>query len=224
MKEIFNLFRIFYNPETVFKEIKNKDNILIPLLIIIIVAIISSGIMVPKLIIPEQISGIKNNEHLTSEQKSNRINYLKSSYHYISSYLSRIVEIILPYFIIAFLISILPLIIKTKTVGYKKVLSAVSYTGIVGSLGQLINTIIMLNINSKGYILSPAHLFPEIKGYLSSLLNNITLFQFWQVILFSILIYTYFNYSKLKSFLITFTIWIWWELISSYFIYLKSIY
>ncbi|MFW6282008.1 MAG: YIP1 family protein [bacterium] len=221
--QLINSFKIFYKPRDVFKYCKENSNWIIPLFLVIIICLISAHLIVPNLIIPDQIERFSNNPNLSEEEIKSTISFLNSSYHYFTEYISTAFTKVLYYPFLAFLLSIIPLIFKTKALPYKFVFSAVIYTGIINSIGFLLDSIIKLNHGTLDIGLNLSLIFNNLASEsLQYLLQSINIFGIWQVILLILLVSTFFNYSKYKAFAIIFNFWLILKLIQSYFTYLKA--
>ncbi|HLV10350.1 MAG TPA: YIP1 family protein [Halanaerobiales bacterium] len=223
MTAISNTLDIFYRPGRVFIRNKEKGDWVLPLLIILIISILSTCLLVPALLIPDHIDKLLSNPNLSQEEKEASLGYFQSSFHHFSTFLSTFFFKVVYYPFLALILTLLPLVFGGKPVKYTAVLSAVAYTGIVNSLGFLLDTILKLQHNSLDIGLNLSLVLNSSNLYISSLLKSVNIFGLWQVFLLSLLIYIFYNYSKLKSFLIIFNSYLIIKIISGYFNYLKLI-
>ncbi len=223
MNYIRNTINILINPAKVFRETKVNHSWLVPLIIIILITLFTSNLLVKNIIIPDHIDKINSNQNFSEKQNENNLAYLNSSYHYFSTYISTTATKVVYYPILAFFITLLPLMFGGKSVKYIYVFTAVTYTGIINSIGFLIDTIIKLNFDSLDIGLNMALIFNSSNLFLNSFLRVINIFGLWQLFLLTLLISIYYNYSKAKSFFIIFMPWLFIKMLSTYIMYLRII-
>ncbi|MEJ6952014.1 YIP1 family protein [Natronospora cellulosivora (SeqCode)] len=222
-KQFINSLKIFYKPREVFHYCKEESNWIVPLFIVIVICLISAHILVPNLIIPDQIERFANNPNLAAEQRETNINFLNSSFHYFTEYISTAFTRVIYYPLLAFLLTLLPLVFKAEPISYKYLFSAVIYTGIINSLGFLADSILKLQSGTLDIGLNLSLLFDNFDlGRLNYLFQSINIVGIWQVILLSMLISIFFKYSKIKAFGIILNFWLIIKLIHSYIIYLRA--
>ncbi len=223
--DLRRMLKIFYAPTSVFAEIKNKEAgiyWLTPLVIILIAVIISSYLVIPNIIIPQQIE--RTVEQIDDEAEvENRIEYFTSSYHYYTSFFAEIGKKLSFFFILALLLSMLQLYFGGEKLTYSYFFTGVVYVGIIKSVGLIFDSYLQYRVSSFEAGLHLAAVFPEASGYWSHFLRTLTLFSFWQVILLAIMLKVFYNYSKRKSYFLMFSIWIVWCLIIAYFNNLQEI-
>lgn len=220
MEVIRNIIFTIIKPAELFNHCKEKNNWLPVLLIIIIICIFSSFLIVPSLI-SEQIERVKRDDSKSEQLKKENLAYLNSSYHHFSTYLSTIFTEVFYYPILAFFLTILPLVSGGKGTKYSYLFTGVLYIGILNSTGFLLDSVLKLKLNSMDIGLNLALFFNSSDLFINSLLKKINIFGLWQVVLLTIMISVYFNYNKIKSFLIIFNTWAVIKLISAYFTYLR---
>lgn len=217
-----SIVKVFIKPGQVFSKCKeNELNWIFPLILIILVYCIGSYLLVPTLIIPDHLSKLDSTNQLNQEEMDAALNYFNSSYHFFSTFLSTAFSKVIYYPVLSFFLTILPLMFGGKAVKYFNMFSAVAYTGIINCIGFLIDTFIKLKYLSLNVGLNLALFFKSSNLFINSLLAKINVFDLWQLVLLTILLSIYYNYSKRKSFIIIFNFWAIIKLISAYFAYLK---
>ncbi len=224
MKQLVYIIKIFITPVKVFEKTRKENKWLLPFLIIILVSFFCCYFLVSNLIIPANIEKTVNEQNLPEEIKQARLGYLHSSYHFVSSLIAETGTRVLYYPILAFFISIIPLGFGGQKVQYTKVFSGLVHIGIINSLGLIFNSGFQLLTNDLSRELNLALFFQNFSGFIYFLMRVISLFEIWQLILLITLFSIYFNYKRKKSFLIVFSFWFLWNMVSAYFLYLKSFY
>lgn len=223
MNYIKNTINIITNPSQVFIQTKENHSWLVPLIIIILITLLTSNFLVTNLIIPDHIDKINSKQDLSEEQRNTNLAYLNSSYHFASTYITTAATKVIYYPILAFFITLLPLFFGGKPIKYKYVFSAVTYLGIINSLGFLIDSFIKLKYGTLNIGLNMALIFNSSNLLFNSFLKVFNIFGLWQMILLILLISIYYNYNKAKSFFIIFSSWFIIKIISAYIIYLRVI-
>lgn len=221
MTFIARILYLFINPAKLFSYTRSNKSWITPLLIIILLTSISAYLLVPNLVIPDQINNIKSDTVMSEEQKESNLSFFNSTYHLFTSFLYEVFIKVIYYPVLALFISSLPLVFGGTTRKYIYVFSAVVYTGIINSLGFLLDTLIKLYYGTLNIGLNLALVFDNYSQPVTSYLRVINIFGLWQIILLTILIATYFNYSKIKSFIIIFNSWVLIKTVSGYITYLK---
>lgn len=212
MGKLKRIINIFLSPAEVFEELKNESDWLLPLSIIIVVSLLSTLLLLPSVIIPNQAEMIAKNPNLTLEQKNASMAYLKGPFLYVTTIFSTTIMPIIVFAILAGVVMLIRGIFGGEKVKFKKVFSAVIYTGLIGSLGTLFNSIVMYTQKTINVGLNLALILPQTTGFLQRLYKGITVFGLWQVILMGILLTVFYKYSKRKAFTIIFTLWIIWKI------------
>lgn len=216
--DIIRIIKMFFSPGEVFKQIKEKQEGIFwitPLLIMLIAAVVYSSLVLP-IEISDQIARTEAHPELEEEQIETRITYLETSFHFFSSVFAEIGRQLIYYLVIAFLLSVLQVYLGGQSVGYGKFFTGVIYVGMIKSLGLIVEGIIQYSQSSLDHGLHLASVFPEIEGFFAHYLQTISLFGFWQVLLFGLLLQVYYGYSKLKSFSIVFSLWLLWNVVLAY--------
>lgn len=220
METISNIIDTIIRPVKVFKHSKYQKN-WIPLLVIIIIICLFSAYLIVPATIAKQIENVHTDDTKNEKIKEDTFAYLNSSYHHFSTYLSTVFTKVIYYPILAFFLTILPLTFGGKGIKYSRLFTGVLYIGVINSFGFLLDSILKLKLNNIDIGLNLALFFNSSNLYFNSFLEVINIFGLWQVILLTILVSIYFNYTKIKSFLIIFNSCLVIKLVSAYFIYLK---
>lgn len=221
---IGNVIKTFIKPGELFKKTKeNKQNWILPLAFIIFIYLFGSYLLLPSLILPEHLSKLNAVTYLGQQEKEAALAYFNSSFHKFSTLLSTAFPRIIYYPVLSFFLTLLPLLFGGKPVKYFRIFSAIVYTGIINSIGFMIDTFLKLKYQTLDIGLNLALFYKSSNIFINSLLGKINIFDFWQIILLIILISVYYDYNKRKSSFIILNSWILIKVISAYFTYLKVI-
>lgn len=220
---IFNSFtNIFIKPGLVFKSGKeNKLSWLLPLILIMLLYFIGSYYLVVDLVIPDHLDKLSSAPYLSEAEKEAARDYFQSSFHIFSTFLSTAFSKLIYYPVLSFLLTLLPLLCGGKPVKYFKIFTAVIYTGVINSIGFLLDTFLKLKYQTLDIGLNLALLVDSSNIFVNSLLAKINIFDFWQIFLLVLLISIYYDYSRRKSSFIIIASWVIIKLATAYFAYLK---
>ena len=224
--QLFCVLKIFFAPVKVFNKIKDREKgffWILPLLIIIIITIVYSRMILSEIVIPEQLEMIpeqvEGQEGVESWQQ-----YVSSSYHFVSSIFTEVAKQLLSFMILAYIICWLPRFFGGDKPGYGTVFTGVVYTGMIRSLGLLIEGTVQVSQTSLEAGWNLAAIFTEVSGLGYHVLRSVSLFNFWQALLLAVMLSVFYGYSKKKSFFIIFILWSLWIMAAAYFSNLRDVY
>jgi len=224
--DLLRIFKIFYDPHSVFRSIRDKDEGIVwltPFIFIIIGTVVYSLIVVPHVIIPEQIERMQQNDDLEEDVLSSQIGYLETSYHFYTSIFAEVGKQLFYYLILAFILSSMQIILGGKKASYGHFFSGVVYVGIIKTAGLIIQGYMQYQQSSSAAGTHLAAVFTEITGFGRHFLHTLNLFSLWQVILLAIMLQVIYGYSKKKSYIVMFFIWFSWNIVIAYFSNLAEI-
>lgn len=208
MKKILNLY---FSPLETFKEIDEKADWLIPVVITIVVVLVFTMVSLPKVIIPEREKRIMGMEQLTEEQKDRALESLGGFKLYLITPISIVIFSFIVIFAKSGIFYLLFSIFGNRTV-FKKVLSIVSYCFLVGIPETILKTLLMLIKGSTRVYTSIVIFTPGI-GFESpffKVLNRIDIFTIWNLILISLGFSVIYKIERKKSFVVVFASWVVW--------------
>lgn len=213
LTRLARIINVIVSPLEVFKDLKNNSDWLILLSLIIIVATISTFTLLPTVIIPSRIEQVTVNQQLSIEQKNQFIASLQGVTPYISSLLSTLILIIISFLIISSIISMVRFFFGGEKVEFKYIFTAVCYAGIVSSIATIFNSIFIYTQQTLTTGLSLSLFLNNLQGFTARFFSSIELFGIWETILFSLILVSFYNYSKVKSFSIMFSLYFIWKII-----------
>ena len=211
MKKLLNLY---FSPVEVFKQLSEKPDWVIPVIITLVIILILTMVALPKVIIPEQSKRIMEMEQLQEAQKERDLASLEGIRPYIQTPIFVIIFTFLLIFAKAGIFFLIFSLFGSRTV-FKKVLAVVSYSFLISIPESILKTAMMLMKGSTRVYTSFA-LFASNLGFKSplfGLLSRIDIFTIWNLILISLGFTVIYGIGKKKSFGIVFGCWVLWLLI-----------
>ncbi|MEJ6950286.1 YIP1 family protein [Natronospora cellulosivora (SeqCode)] len=205
MGRVKRMVNIFLSPTEVFEELKEKSDWLIPLLLILIVSLLLSYFILD-VTIPTMIEEVHANPDLSAMEREQQIAYLESPIMYVSSVIGGFLGNIIIYLILAGVFVLISFVFGGEKIAFKNIFSGAVYVGLIGILASIFAGLITYSTGelSTGLTLG---LFLPASGYLERLIGGISIFGIWQVILYSLMLMVFYNYSKKKAFSIMFALY-----------------
>ncbi len=211
MKKILG---IFFSPKEVFVKLNEKPDWIVPVVITIVVSLVFTMIVLPRVIIPEQTKRIMEMDRLTEAQKETAAGRLEGVQPYITTPIGIIVFSFILIFIKSGILFLIFSLFGEKTV-FKKVLAIVSYSFLIGVPEVILKTSLMLIKGSTrvytGLALLATNL--DIKAPIFRLLARIDIFTIWHLCLISLGLAVIYKINNKKSFAIVFGLWLLWILL-----------
>lgn len=211
MKKLLNLY---FSPLETFNQINEKPDWIIPFVITLMVVLVFTVITIPRVSLPEGKKRIMEMDNLTQEQKEMALESLEG----IRMYLVTSISIIVFSFIIIFAKSgifyLLFSLLGNRTV-FKKVLSVVSYSFLVGIPEIILKTSLML-IKGSSKVYTSLVIFAPGIGFESpffKVLNRIDIFTIWNLILISLGFSVIYNIGRKRAYAVVFASWAFWLVI-----------
>ena len=211
MKKILDLY---FSPTDLFKQLDEKPDWLLPVVITLIIILIFSMLTLPKVLLPERSKRIMSMQNLTPEQKDKILSSLTGIRPFITTPLSIIIFTFIIILLKAGLFFLIFLIFGAKTL-FKKTLAVVSYSFLVGIPETIIKSSLMLVKKTTRVFTSLALFFPNLgfKSPAFTFLSRIDIFTIWNLILISLGFAVIYRIKKGKSFSIVFGFWVLWLLV-----------
>jgi len=216
-----SILDIFIDPVKVFQRISAGLTWWKPFVLASVIGIINGYLM-----IPFQVKRIEFNPRDLSPEQIELAMERVQKFGFVGLILTPVIFIII-YLIMAGLAHI-AINIMSSEANYKKVLSLVSYTGLVSILGQIITTVILLmrgiesveTMADMKVSLSLAALFPDLEGVGYAFLESLSIFSIWYYILFLLGTAVIFRMSRSRALVPVIFMW----LISFLFASLSSVF
>jgi hypothetical protein len=203
MSKLQRVINIYLSPTEVISELRESSDWFFPLVLLISVSLISSLLLLPSVIIPVQVEGIKANPNFTLEQKNMMLQSLQGPYPYVTTVISTFLGQVIILLILAGVLNVIGFIFGGQKVAFKSLFSAVCYVGLIGIIETIFLSIVMYLQKTINTGLNLG-LFIKAEGYLGKLLRSLDFFGIWQTALLALVLIVFFKYSKVKAFLIMF--------------------
>lgn len=203
MSKLQRVINIYLSPTEVISELRESSDWFFPLVLLISVSLISSLLLLPSVIIPVQVEGIKANPNFTLEQKNMMLQSLQGPYPYVTTVISTFLGQVIILLILAGVLVVIGFIFGGQKVAFKSLFSAVCYVGLIGIIETIFLSIVMYLQKTINTGLNLG-LFIKAEGYLGKLLRSLDFFGIWQTALLALVLMVFFKYSKVKAFLIMF--------------------
>ncbi len=211
MKKILD---IYFSPKEVFKQLEEKPDWVIPVVLTLVVSLIFTMVLLPKVILPEGSKKILAIERLTEEQKEAAVAGLEGIRPYITTPIAIIIGGFLLIFIKAGFFFLIFSLFGSRTV-FKKILAVVSYSFLIGIPESIVKSILMLMKGSTKVFTSLALLTSNLdfKSPVFRILSRIDIFTIWNLVLISLGCAIIYKMNEKKTFLIVFGLWLLWLLL-----------
>ncbi len=203
MNKLQKVINIYLSPTEVISELRESNDWVFPLVLLIAVSLISSLLLLPSVIIPVQVEGIKANPNYTLEQKNMMLQSFQGPYPYITTVISTFLGQVVILLILAGILVGIRFIFGGQKVPFKNLFSAICYVGLIGVIETVFLSITMYLNKSINTSLNLA-LFVKAEGYLGRLFRSLDFFGIWQAALLAIVLMVFFKYSRVKAFSIIF--------------------
>ncbi|HVP36271.1 MAG TPA: YIP1 family protein [Terriglobales bacterium] len=202
------VFGVFFEPKKVFTFLNNKPSWLFAFLLIVVIGVIVAEITLPQnLLLQKEI--VSQSPRVASApgilDKMTEITTVKR----ISTVISEIIKVFIGLILLTSFVYFLCNIILGGDSSYKKVLSIVTYTSFIPTLGAILKTPLILAKNSANVQTSLALLVPEgdFTKIRYMLLGAVEIFSIWQLILIALGVTVLYKFSMSKALVATIIGW-----------------
>ncbi|MFW5999354.1 MAG: YIP1 family protein [Halanaerobiaceae bacterium] len=213
MKKLKRMGNIFLEPAAVFEELKGEKDWVFPLVIIIIMALISSLLVYSVVSSPEYIEQMEQEmrEEMTEEDREGQeVDMSSMTYvYFISIVVTGVAGAVITYLVLALLLW-LPGKFGLKEYNYSRLFSASAYIGIVGGLGSILQAVLVYMQRDVEVGVNLGLLFPGAGGITGTILEQISIFTVWAVILAAVAFSVFYDIRKWKTipaFLLLWSLW-----------------
>ncbi|MBN2366331.1 MAG: hypothetical protein EH225_10310 [Calditrichaeota bacterium] len=213
------IISVFTDPARLFRYVKVKPNILLPLTLVIIFTVIT-GYLVYDMAIDSRIDKIEQSDGIPDDRKDIMIDQMAAAKELPRKIISTVVVGPISILVIYSVITAIFLLIGNMFLGgqarFKQIFSAYTYASLIPAvLGTIVKVPVMLAKGSIEVDLSPAVLLPMLeKGTpLYKFISSFDIFTIWYLIVFAIGFAIIYGFSKLKGILSVSIAWLLYVLI-----------
>jgi hypothetical protein len=216
-----SLVDIFVDPAKVFRRIDAGLQWWKAFIVVAVIIVAMSWINMP---VQRQV--VMLNERGISEEQLEATLQQMEKFGFIGLIIAPI-AILVVWLIVAALVNVVVGLVSGRS-SFKKCLSILGFTGLIGLLEQIIQTVIIhakgvTSIESSADVKAPlglAALFPESEGFARILMDSLSIFQIWYLIVLTFGISLVFKIDKKKAIFPTILVW----LISIVFLWIGSLF
>ncbi len=220
-----NAIRVLFSPLSVFESLDKRPNWLAPLLICVVVAALSSWIILNPVTIPEQRRQMEERferQGMTEEQLERATQFFDSKIMTLIAVLSPVLLIPLAVLVVAGVLHFVCSLILGGQTTYSRTFAVMAYSSMVILPGAIVKVPLQLAQKTTqvhaglGLLLST----PDASAgfgyrFIYNLLAQIDVFNIWEVILVAVGISVVYKFSRTKSYYTLGVLWIIWLLGSS---------
>ncbi|OGC83263.1 MAG: hypothetical protein A2W07_05820 [candidate division Zixibacteria bacterium RBG_16_43_9] len=199
---------IFFEPRKVFNFLNFKPGWLPVLILIVVIGVIVAEITLPQNLLLQKELVSQSPRLSSTPEVLDKMTEITTGKR-ISTVVSEIIKVFIGLILMTSLVYFLCNIILGGDSSYKKVLSVVTYTSLVPTLGAILKTPLILaknsaNVQTSLSLLMPGGDFTKIRYMLLSALD---IFSIWQIILIALGITVLYKFSTTKAFIASFIGW-----------------
>ena len=201
---------LFWEPSETFKALKirlNWADLVIPMLIIIVASLISSGYNIP-IAMSDTKARIENSERLSDAQKEAGLERIEKRAESPVQYITTIVAIGVKWVVIAGIMLFVANFILGGELKFNTLLGASAYIGLIDVVNAGVKTPLIVSQQSTKVHSSLALLMEESSTFLYRFMSNIDIFAIWKIVLFSIALGILLDKKASKPFWVILIIWL----------------
>ncbi|MFW6256953.1 MAG: YIP1 family protein [Bacillota bacterium] len=203
---------IFLDPVKVFQELREEKDWVFPLIVIIIASIIASFFVYDVVSSPEYMEEMHQEmeEELSEEELQQMQGEQNDSYVMLIIIVSTFVGGLFVFLFIYLLLALFLWLMgkfKSKEYPFSQTFSVAAYIGLVGSLGNILNGVLIYLQRDPELEINLALIFPGLEGVMDTIANQVNIFGIWLVILLVLAVSVFYEVKKKKLFLLLFVLW-----------------
>jgi len=222
MGSLRKVVRVVYSPARVFQELEGRPNWLIPLLICVLVAAISSWILLPSVILPQQREALENRPGLTEEQLEAARPWLEGNRPLYLGLASATVVTGLIILVVAGIFHLICALLLGGKASFARTFAVVVYSSLVSVPESIVKVPLELLTKRTEGLTSLALLIsaPDASRafayrFLYRFLDQVDVFAVWKLVLMAIGLSVMFKFSRQKSYYVVVALWLVYALGSS---------
>jgi hypothetical protein len=214
MSSLRRVVRVVYGPVQVFQELERRPDWLIPLLICVLVAAISSWVLIPSVILPAQREALES-RGLTEQQLEAARPWLEGNRPLYVGLVTAVVFTALAFVVVAGVFHLICALLLGGQGNFARTFAVVAYSSIVSVPESIVKVPIQLITKSAEAHTSLALVLssPEASSgfayrFLYRFLDQFDLFAFWKLVLMAIGLSVMFKFSRQKSYYVVGALWL----------------
>ncbi|MBD3233639.1 MAG: hypothetical protein GF315_07930 [candidate division Zixibacteria bacterium] len=214
------MLNIFFEPTSVFEQLKIKPNWFLPWLVLILVSLITMQVTWQQTM-EAQMERVRDRPGITEEQIEEIEKQMGDTEGWgvnrIVATVFAPIAILVAFLVVAGALYFMGSVLGGGNATYKQNLAIYSYSSLIGCLGAIVNAIL---VNIKGTLeisLAPTLFLPASmsESFIYNFLGHFEFFTIWIYILVSIGFSIIYDFSRAKSFISVGVLWLIWILITT---------
>ncbi|MBN1503869.1 MAG: YIP1 family protein [Candidatus Eisenbacteria bacterium] len=213
-------FRVLFAPTQVFTELERKPEWLAPVVICILVAVLSSIILVPSVILPHQRQ-LMEERGLTEEQLEAARPWLESGRTLIIAVVTSVVGTPIVLLIVAGVFHLVCGLLLRGQANFMRTFSVAAFAWMVSLPEAIVKVPLALASKSPevqtglGLLMARDQSAGFGYRFVQSVLSNVDIFTLWKVVLLALGVAVMFKFTRRKSYYATGGIWLVYVLLAS---------
>ena len=214
MGSLRRVVRVVYSPTKVFEELDRRPDWLVPLIICILVAAISSWVLIPNVILPAQREALES-RGLTEDQLDAARPWLEGSRPLYIGLASAVVVGALSFIIVAGVFHLIFTLLLGGQANFGRTFAVVVYSFVIGVLASMLKVPIELitkrteGLTSLGLLLGK----PDVSSgfahrFAYKFMDQFDVFNLWILVLLGIGFSIIFKFSRQKSYVVVCGLWL----------------
>jgi len=193
---------VFFTPQETFEAIDRKPDWIAPLVIIIIVTLIFTMVTMP-ITMPEQMEKqrVKMEERGMSDEEIDQAMAMGEKIGKFSGPIGAVIFVPIVLLIIALIFWFVGNVVLGGQTSFKKMFSVYTYSSLIGTLGLMLTSVLIVLRKSADVHFSLALLLPQDQSetFLYKILKGLSLFSIWQFAVLAIGFAVIYKFSIKKS-------------------------
>ncbi|MFH0778579.1 MAG: Yip1 family protein [Candidatus Eisenbacteria bacterium] len=219
-KSVEMALRVLFSPAEVFEELNRRPRWLVPLVICVLLAVISSWILIPSVILPAQREALEQ-RGMTEEQLEAAGVWLEGNRALIIGIVSAVVVTCLMFVVVAGVFHLVCGVLLQGKANFVRTFAVVAYSQMV-MLPEVIVKLPIQMITKKQEVQTSLALLldknaSESLGYrlLYQFVSQVEIFTLWKILLISMGLSVVFKFSRRKGYYVGGGAWLAWAVLAS---------
>jgi hypothetical protein len=222
MSSLRRAVRVVYSPARVFQELEKRPDWLVPLIICVLVAAISSWILLPSVILPQQREALENRPGLTEEQLEAARPWLEGNRPVYLGLGTATVFTALILVVVAGIFHLICALLLGGQANFARTFAVVVYSSLIMVPESIVKVPLQLLTKRTEGLTSLALLIssPDASKafayrFLYRFLDQVDVFAAWRLVLMAIGLSIMFKFTRQKSYYVVVALWLVYALGSS---------
>jgi len=214
MGSLRRVVRVVYSPAGVFQELERRPDWLVPLIICVLVAAISSWILIPRVILPAQIEALES-RNLPEQQLEAARPWLEGSRPLTIGLISAVAFTVIAFLVVAGVFHLVCALLLGGQANFARTFSVVAYSSVITVPASIVKVPIQLATKSVEahtslalILSSPGAASGFAYRFLYRFLDQFDVFAFWEIVLLGVGLSIMFKFSRQKAYYVVVILWL----------------